>query len=218
MLRKHSTVLAYGPEPPVDNFVSCCLFTEGVAIGTQQRRRHAQARAITGREMQHAMCVLLCELLSAVACVTDSVMLLACQHAPYDHRPLVLAASLVVCRPGGKFHFTDARKGGRMLVHCCVCCWSSCSGGVVRVVLSSSGAMLGPPQLFSRVCIRRPSGLSFDHQGEHSKMQQRRLLTAFVPDQTSIGPGSSVPFRCCRCSTPSFVCLVDEQVLRAAGT
>ncbi|KAF6251422.1 hypothetical protein COO60DRAFT_1628950 [Scenedesmus sp. NREL 46B-D3] len=53
-----------------------------------------------------------------------------------------------------------------MLVHCCVCCWSSCSGGVVRVVLSSSGAMLGPPQLFSRVCIRRPSGLSFDDQGQ----------------------------------------------------
>lgn len=39
------------------------------------------------------------------------------------------------------------------------------AGGVVRVALSSSGAMLEPPTVFSKLPIKRPSGLSFDHEG-----------------------------------------------------
>jgi hypothetical protein len=39
------------------------------------------------------------------------------------------------------------------------------SGAVVRVSLSSSGSMQDPPAVFSQLRIKRPSGLSFDHQG-----------------------------------------------------
>uniref|UniRef100_A0A383WNG1 SMP-30/Gluconolactonase/LRE-like region domain-containing protein n=1 Tax=Tetradesmus obliquus TaxID=3088 RepID=A0A383WNG1_TETOB len=86
------------------------------------------------------------------------------------------------------------------------------TGGVLCVALSSSGAMLEPPTVFSKLPIKRPSGLSFDHEGHlwvtsldglllrlagpaAAKQAQGSLLQVLTLQQLLPGPaGGYLPF------------------------